>query len=217
MKKIALGVLATGLLAGPMAANAIPFSFGCLSNNNTTNCATGESQLLVDVTGGVGFVDFRFSNTGPNASSIADIYWDWTGTGFFTAAQGTITDSGSGVSFSFGANPNNLPAGNNANPDFEATIGSDSNPPVQPNGVNPGEWVNFHFVSATPDFQSVINALNSGALRLGLHVQGFANGGSESFVNEGPPPPTSVPEPTVLSLFGLALLGVGFVRRRRSM
>jgi len=216
MKKIALGVLATGLLAGPMAANAIPFSFGCISNNNTVNCTTGESQLSVDVTGGAGFVDFRFSNAGPNASSIADIYWDWTGTGFFTAAQGTITDSGAGVSFSFGANPNNLPAGNNANPDFEATIGSDSNPPAQPNGVNPGEWVNFHFAAATPTFQSIIDALNTGALRLGLHVQGFANGGSESFVNEGPPT-TSVPEPAMLSLFSLVLLGVGFMRRRRSI
>jgi hypothetical protein len=60
-----------------------------------------------------------------------------------------------------------------------------------------------------------------GGLRIGIHVQGFASGGSESFVNNPPAPPgggedppSAVPEPGVLSLVGFSLLGMLAVRRR---
>jgi hypothetical protein len=94
-----------------------------------------------------------------------------------------------GVSFSQFASPGNLPAASNAAPPFVTTAGfsADSDSPVQPNGVNPGE---------------------SGTLRIGLHVQGYQSGGSESFVN--------APEPASLALSGLLLAALAGARLRRS-
>src|SRR5688572_29009692 len=173
--KLAVAVAALGLLAGAMAANAVPFAFDCISNNNTTNCATGEAQLSVDVTdAGGGATTFLFSNSGPLASSITDIYFDWLNPGA-ALSGGSITNY-TGVSFSWGASPGDLPAGNNATPDFNANIGADSDAPVSQNGVNPGEFVGFTFATS---FASVLSSLTSGDLRIGIHVQAFANDGSE--------------------------------------
>jgi len=57
-------------------------SFDCITNNNTEDCTTGEAQLSVDVTdagsnlAGSNLVLFTFQNSGPDASSIADVYFD---------------------------------------------------------------------------------------------------------------------------------------------
>ena len=209
--KLAVAVVAIGLLASPLAANAIPFTFDCVTNNSSTNCATGEAQFRVDVTdAGGGATTFAFSNSGPLSSSITDIYFDWLNAGA-ALSGGTIIDY-AGVAFSWGASPSNLPGGQDVDPDFTANVSADSDSPTSHNGVNPGELVGFRF---NTDFASVLSNLNSGALRVGIHAQAFANGGSESFVSV--PPRVSVPEPGVLMLFGLGLAGLGVARRRRSI
>ena len=117
------------------------------------------------------------------------------------------------VDFSQGASPGNLPAANNASPPFNTTAGfnADSNPPTQPNGVNPGELLGIRFtLVAGQDFNDVLTELGDGTLRIGIHVQGYASGGSESFVN------TPVPEPTTFGLFGLGLSALALARLRRS-
>jgi hypothetical protein len=79
--------------------------------------------------------------------------------------------------------------------------------PAQPLGVNAGESLGiiFNFMpgETIPD---VVDEQTSGELRVGIHVQGFAFGGSESFVN------VPVPEPTGLALFAAA---AGVLARRR--
>lgn len=207
-RRIVSSLLVCGMLSAPLAAHAVPFNFSCISDNNAGNCATGESQLLVDVTGNAGYVDFLFTNVGSSASSITDIYFDWANAASAFSA-GDISDSGAGVSFSWGAAPGNLPGG--ASIGFSSNLGADSNAPTQPRGVNPGEWILFHFDAE--NFADTLADLLDGSLRIGLHVQGFANGGSESFVNV---PPTSVPEPATLGLLGLGLAGLGLARRRRA-
>ena len=204
---LAAALLSAGLSTAAQAQN---YSFSCVSNNSSTNCATGEAQLGMTLTQGVGYVDFLFNNAGPLASSITDVYWDWTGaSNRYTG--GAITSS-SGVSFSWGASPSNLPSGNGLTPSFSANLGADSNSPTQPNGVNPTEWVSFRLLTAV---STTAADLTSGSLRVGLHVQGFSNGGSESYVNRSTTVVAPVPEPEAYALMLAGLGVVGAVARRK--
>src|SRR5262245_30628492 len=142
-----LALLSALLALLPGTALAQNYSFSCVTNSSAANCAAGGSQLQLAVTAGEGgSTNFRFTNSGPLASSITDIYFDWA-SGAYSLNGGAITDSGAGVSFSWGASPPNLPGGNAIG--FVADKAADSNTPVQPMGVNPGEWVNFNFDRST--------------------------------------------------------------------
>ncbi|NUN98546.1 MAG: PEP-CTERM sorting domain-containing protein, partial [Candidatus Omnitrophica bacterium] len=75
----------------------------------------------------------------------------------------------------------------------------------------PGEWlgVGFNLLSGKT-FADVLADIADGDLRIGIHVQGFRNGGSESFVNNG-----VVPEPATVGLLAAGLLSLAAGRRRR--
>jgi hypothetical protein len=198
-----LGVLTCG------SAEAVTLGFGiCVSNDDASDCAVASAQIGVEVESGPGLdrVSFRFTNTGPSTASITDVYFD---DGTLLGIAGVL--NGAGVSFSQGASPGNLPAGAEATPAFVATAGfaADSNPPVQPNGVNPGEELTIVF-DLTPggSYADVLEELRDGRLRVGVHVQGFAGGGSESLIN------TPLAEADSLLLLGLGLLGLGWFGRR---
>lgn len=201
-------IIAAALVGFGSAAQAQTYSFGCVSNNSVANCTTGAAQLSLTLTQTIGSVDFLFRNVGTAASSIADIYFDWANNSAVFSPGQII--NGSGVSFAWGASPPNLPAGNNLIPNFVADLAADSNAPVQPNGVNPGEQLTFRFLSTST---STAANLNSGALRVGLHVQGFSNGGSESFVTS----PIPEPETYAMLLAGLGLMAFVARRRRRNL
>jgi len=181
------------------AQAAITFSFDCIGANSGTNCGIGEAQLDLTVSEGAnGTVNFLFTNTGSQASSITDIYFDWKAPAL-ALTEGALTQS-AGVSFAWGATPTNLPAGNMIA--FSSDLGLDSNVPTQPSGVNPGEWLNIAFAGS---FNELVEGLHSNDLLVGMHVQGCSNGGSESFV--------SVPEPAVYALLLVAIPLFGFVIR----
>lgn len=206
---VAAAVLSAGLSTAAQAQN---YSFSCISNNSTTDCATGEAQLGMTLTQGDGYVEFMFTNAGPLASSITDIYWDWAdGEALFDNSTGTIINS-TGVSFNWEASPGNLPAPNGVSPSFSADLSADSNSPTQPNGVNPGEWVSFRFLTGVT---STAADLASGDLRIGLHVQGFDGGGSEAYVNRSTTVVAPVPEPETYALMLAGLGVVGAVARRK--
>ena len=154
-----------------------------------------------------GAVLFQFGNAGPAASSITDVYFDDAENGALLQLS-IILDAAPFVDFEKGATPRNLPGASQASPRFETTNGfsADSESPTQPSGVNPGESLGILF-SLRPgkSFGDVLAGFGDGSLRIGIHVQGFAGGGSESYVN--------VPEPGALRLVGLGLLGLG-VRAR---
>jgi len=189
--------------------------FNDITSNNVADAAIAESQLFVDVSGaGPNQALFTFFNVGLDASSITDVYFD---DGSLLALADLIdADQNSGdlgVNFSQLASPPNLPGGNTLTPAFQTTEGflADSNPPVQPNGVNPGESLGVLFdLKAGQTVVDVLNELDTGALRIGIHVQGFASGGSESLVNA----PGPVPLPASAGLAGAGLLAI-LARRRR--
>lgn len=160
--------------------------------------------MTVDVTDpGGSQIDFTFKNVGAAASSITDVYWDdGSLLGIFS-----ITNTPGLVEFSSPATPGNPPGGNDADPDFNATAGfsADSDPPAQPLGVNPGETllVRFNLIGGQT-FADAISELNANTLRIGIHVQGFASGGSESFIT---------PEPGTFGLLSCGLLALAAARR----
>ena len=156
---------------------------------------------------GTGTGDFTFWNNSTVQSSVTKMYWD---DGSLVGTCGITTSSG--VVFNeIEISPPNVPGANLLDPPFEAirAFTADADPPLYHNGINDGgvEWAEFCFtLDVADDYFDLQNELISGELRLAVHLQGFADGSSESAVN--------IPEPSsmsVLALGGLALLG----RKRR--
>jgi hypothetical protein len=197
----------------PGPAAALMLGFENITGNDAGNAAIGEGQLSVDVTEtGDGGVSFLFANSGPEQSTITHIYFDEG----VTLDASTLTIAGdSGVEFSLDDREGNLPGGNSLDSEFETMLSVGADAPSPKNGVNPGEGVTLSFASL--NFQALTDALNSGLLRVGIHVQNFANGGSESFITttniEIPPP--QIDEPGSLLIFGAGVIGVAVLRRRR--
>lgn len=113
------------------------------------------------------------------------------------------------VSYSVAADGGNLPAGQNVG--FDSDYLFQTNPPPSKNGLDPGESLTVAFQSLET-YSDLLGAINSGDLRIGLHVQEIGTrGASASFVNV-----QAVPEPggaLLLGAVGVILL----VRRRRRL
>ena len=200
------------------AQASIEYSFGNISANNVLDAAAGEAQLSVvvsDAMGGMDLTDlqalFTFLNIGPDPMSITDVYFD---DGSLLAIATLIdaddgVDGDPGVDFSQPATPGELPSANSASPPFvtTSTFLADSDPAVLINGVNPGESLGILFdLNSGKTLSDVYDDLDSGVVRIGIHVQGFGSG-SESYVNE------PIPEPASVLIWAL-LVGAGVFYRR---
>ena len=214
-QNILFTIFVTGILFlfGSFPAFASVYSFYSITNNTEANVAIGKAQLSVDVTNtGVNQVLFTFRNTGVDDCSIAEVYFD-DGSLLGIAELIDVDNGGDpGVDFEQEANPPDLPGGNNAFPPFNVTAGflSQADNPAPKKGVNPGEYLGILFNLQTGrTFADVLDDLSTDALRIGLHVTAFTDGGSESFIS-------TVPVPATVWMFGASLVGLFGIRRKLS-
>ena len=101
---LAFGAAALLIAPAKADATAINYGFGCITQSNVGDCAIGEAQMTVTVSddGLVDQVRFLFENSGPAASSIADVYVDDDLLLLLDIASITSNGTG-GFSFSAGA------------------------------------------------------------------------------------------------------------------
>lgn len=198
------------LFALPLAAQATLFNFHLIGDDNSPSNDLG-SQLQLDVTDGIGVVDFTFMNIGDISSFISDVYFDVTPNDFLDFGSVVLSYTGD-VLFSEGAAPGDLPGGETIG--FVSDWDADADSPSPEWGVNnyiigdagtpESLKISFDYFTGQ-DFDTVIEQINSGALSIGLHVQGIDPfDESEAYVNNTTP----VPEPATMLLFTVGLAGV---------
>lgn len=193
------------ILLSASVANAATFSF--IGINPDEVDLTG--QLSLEVTQVANSVDFKISNASPGQVSIVtNVYFDFLGTNLFSDLD--QTGQLGNVSFVADALDNsNFAEGENLNPDFTTNaIAFRTQQGGVSNGINVGE---FLILSALlTNNTDIAGLINSGDLRIGLRIQGFLSGGSESYVTN----PSAVPLPAAGWLFGSALIGLMGLRRK---
>lgn len=191
-------------------AQAVTFNFQCVTSNGIGTCDSAEAQMMMDVTASSTGVLFEFSNNDVGAgtdlgSIIGEVYFY---DGLYLDMSPAIIN-GAGVNFVNGAMPAMLP-GYDATPLSVFAAADVSSNTADGVGVGDGTLgLDFTLLSGAT-FDTIISALGSGDLVVGIHAK--ALGGiadeSESLV-------TVVPVPAAVWLFGSGLLGIVGVARRR--
>ena len=187
------------------SAHAVIYDFEVFTTNGAYSFDL--DGLYVDVTNGEGYVDFTFYNDSSVQSSVTGLFFD---DGSLLGID-SITN-GPGTDFVYPRTLGEFPAGHLLAPPFVADrqFNAGASNPVPMKGINEGdtanEWVTITFALENGGtLEDVIAELNSGALRIGVHIISLPDGTSESAI--------LVPEPATMGLLGLG--GLLLMRRRR--
>ncbi|MEG4287835.1 PEP-CTERM sorting domain-containing protein [Microcoleus sp. C2C3] len=204
--KSLLAVAGVAALSAVSAAPASAFNFSNITGGDTVGdaYASNYNLELVDQGGRVLFNFYHLINPATTSSFIRQVYFDdknnnlsdpWPNIGNF----GT-------VAFSGGASNAQLPQGGN---NFTTDYYFSRDVPGNGNAIQPGEKFGVSFAG---DYATLVNAVNSGALNIGIHVQGLPGGASDSYVTSNT---EETPEPLTMLAAGAAVgFGTMFKKQR---
>ncbi|MFA6187134.1 MAG: PEP-CTERM sorting domain-containing protein [Phycisphaerae bacterium] len=201
-------ILCAQSLAGAQTIEMTDYGFSVF--NDTGWASDNRLNFTVAISDeGQGKVGFVFKNASSISSSITAVYFD------DSSLLNSVKDifNGSGVSFSAGARPRSLPAGNELDPAFakKPFFAADSDPPTSKNGINPGEWLKITFnLNAGKNFSSVIEQITAGSSKIGIHIQSLPKDDSVSAINNTTP----VPEPATVAILSFGSFLVIWKRRK---
>lgn len=204
MTNISMRVLATSaiavavVLSSTTSAQAASLGgFGCITNNSPAHCAIGEAQLSADLTGDL----LTIQMTGTNPAVVEQVFIEGAGvTGGIFVMGGPV---GADVIFNDATAGGNLPGGNTVN-FMEAINFAATKPP-------PNDGIGYHDQDPISGQFAVFQLFGDlSNLRVGVHVIGFDQDGSESFVTPG----RAVPEPSAALAFAVGSLVIGTATRR---
>ena len=179
-----------------------------------------DVKFRMEISNGGPTVTFKFLNESTVDCAITDIFFD---DGTLLGISGL--DNGPGVLYDYPSQQKNLPAGGMLDPPFVTTenFSADPDPPPSRNGIDDGlyegvpEWLEIHYdlqylesEGRWGNLADVISELRDGTLRVGIHVQSFPDGSSQSGVSS----PNVVPEPASICALGIGALFL--LRKRRN-
>lgn len=208
-----LGLIAAGVFTTQV--QAVTINFSCIANNGSGTCDTAEAQMLLDVTAsGTDGVLFSFSNndvgTGTDYGAIIGEVYFYDGDYLDTSTAPTIIN-GNGVNFQTDkVRPDSLP-GYSGTPLSVFAAADVKKNTADGVAVNDGTLGILFTLLPDADFNTILNAFDSGALVVGIHAKAIGSGDeSESLITT-----TVVPVPAAVWLFGSGLLALAGVARRR--
>lgn len=200
-----------------LATTSIPasaYTFGNVTGGDTVGDAFSSNFSFNVVDNGNNTVLFNISKANTNDSMfVGTVYFDVNNTLLTSVNQLNFNNVGN-VNFEGGASTANMPQGNilgfSTDYSFDNINGAGNKWAVQS-----GETLGILF---NGNYTNVVSAINSGALKIGLHVQNVLNS-SDTYVSNVPTvnaTPKPVPEPaTILGLGVVAAAGMVMARRHK--
>jgi hypothetical protein len=209
--KSLLAVAGVAALSAVSAAPASAFNFRNIAGGDTVGDAytSNFNFEVVDQGDRVLFNIYHLINPATASSFIRQVYFD--DNNYLSDPWANIGNFGT-VAFTGGASNDQLPQGGR---NFTTDYYFSRDVPGNDNAIQGGEKFGVSFLG---NYANVVNALNTGALNLGIHVQGLPGGASDSYVssNTGSSDNTEpTPEPLTMLAAGAAVgFGTMFKKQR---
>ena len=208
--KSLLAVAGVAALSAISAAPASAFSFSNIAGGDTPGDAYANNFgfNVIDQGGSVFFDIFNYGNAAAPSMFISKVFFD--DNGYLSQPWVNANNNVGQVDFSGGAGNDQLPQGGNSfttDYAFSRETGAGN---VW--GIQGGEKLQLVFAG---EFVSIVNALNTGALKIGLHVQALPNGQSDSYISSNSGNTQDTPEPLTMLAAGAAVgFGTMFKKQR---
>jgi hypothetical protein len=206
--KSLLAVAGVAALSAVSAAPAWAFNFSNIAGGDTVGdaYASNFNFNVVDQGDRVLFNIYHLVNSATPGSFIRQVFFD--DNNYLSDPWPNIGNFGT-VEFIGGASNDQLPQGGN---NFTTDYAFSRQVPGNGYAVQGGEKLGLSFQG---NYANVVTALNSGALRLGIHVQGLPGGASDSYISSNSGNTENTPEPLTMLAAGAAVgFGTMFKKQR---